>query len=237
MEVTCPSGLKGILKKPKVRTLNDMRKIAARQGQAQSFSHLLEDCWSRTLDKGIYKFDADVIDWREVLTGDRYYLILGIRKVLYGPDFKFPVRCRGCDRKFGWVIPLDDLEVKELPEDSKEVLASEEKLFIRETESGLEFKFRLSTGRTEEEKNDEEEQILRYLLPRMFSVGDVTNRTKLSETLLDLDVDVFDDILAQVRDADCGVETEIEVQCDSCGAYSKVSLPFDRKYFFPKSMT
>jgi|OM-RGC.v1.011896388 hypothetical protein len=236
MEVTCPSGLKGVLKKPKVRTLNDMRKIAARQGQAQSFTHLLESCWAKTLEKGVYRFEGDEVPWRDVLTGDRYYLILGIRKVLYGPNYQFPVRCKGCTKKFGWVLPLDELEVTPLPDESKKVFMSEEKLFERKTEGGMPFRFKLSTGRTEEEKRDEEEQIVRYLMPRLFSLGDVTNRKKLEETLLDLDLDVFDDILAQVRGADCGVETEIEVQCDHCNAYSSVTLPFDRKYFFPKSM-
>lgn len=236
MDITCPSGLKGTLKKPKVRVMNEMRKIA-NQHRIKSFTYLLSQCWAKTIDPGIYRYEGDEVPWREVISGDRFYILLMIRQLLYGPNYEFPVRCANCGKKFGWVLELDKLEVDLLSDEAKQVMLTDEKLFDGETEDGLPFRFRIATGRIEEEvdEGDDEEELLQFVMPRLFSLGDVTQRPLLREALLDLDQDVFDEIQAAIKAVDCGVETEIEVYHSACKRHQAISLPFDRRFFFPKS--
>ena len=121
--ITCPSGLSGRIRGMKVReerVLAD-RKLAKNGGQVDE---LLGACWEETLEAGPYDFGdttafdrrektgrersesegrhseggRKVIDWGQVLQGDRFYALLQIRALTYGPEYAFAVNCQseGC---------------------------------------------------------------------------------------------------------------------------------------------
>ena len=82
--ITCPSGLSGRIRGMKVReerVLAD-RRLAKSGGQVDE---LLAACWEETLDAGPYDFGEKPIDWGFVLQGDRFYALLQIRALTYGP--------------------------------------------------------------------------------------------------------------------------------------------------------
>ena len=83
--IRCPSGLTGTIRGLKVReerVLAD-RKIAKAGGVVDE---LLRACWEETEDPGPYSFDAGKTDWDKVLQGDRFFALLQIRALTYGPD-------------------------------------------------------------------------------------------------------------------------------------------------------
>ena len=234
MEVTCPSGLKGEIQKPKVRVMNEMRKIA-NQDRVKSFSYLLSQTWAKTLDKGPYRWDGEVVPWEDVLSGDRFYILLKIREALFGPKYEFKVRCANCNLNYSWIVELTDLEVKALGKESQEALLRDEKTIHRELAFGHTMAFRLSTGRVERALMREEEPILKYVMPRLVSFDDLKEPEKIREALLDLDHDVLDEMSGVMQEADCGVETGIECVCPGCGTFQALDLPFGRAFFFPRS--
>jgi hypothetical protein len=55
---------------------------------------LLAACWEETLDAGPYDFGEKPIDWGVVLQGDRFFALLQIRALTYGPTYAFAVNAR-----------------------------------------------------------------------------------------------------------------------------------------------
>jgi len=111
--ITCPSGLSGRIRGMKVReerVLAD-RKLAKNGGQVDE---LLGACWEETLDPGPYDFGDKVIDWGQVLQGDRFYALLQIRALTYGPEYAFAVNCGsdGCRARIEWELSVEVANVQ-----------------------------------------------------------------------------------------------------------------------------
>lgn len=125
IEVACPSGLIG-----KVRGLTGRdgkfltdQALAKRGGLTDK---ILEACWVETVDPGVYQTKADgSLNWGKVLQGDRFYALLQIRIAGNGDsEYEFNAQCQNpsCKEMIPWVIDLDDLPVRLLPEASQELL-------------------------------------------------------------------------------------------------------------------
>jgi hypothetical protein len=84
--ITCPSGLQGRVRGMKVReerVLAD-RKLAKSGGQVDE---LLAACWEETLDPGPYALaEGAKLDLGKVLQGDRFFALLMVRALTYGPS-------------------------------------------------------------------------------------------------------------------------------------------------------
>ena len=92
--ITCPSGLQGRVRGMKVReerVLAD-RKLAKSGGQVDE---LLAACWEETIDPGPYALaEGAMLDLGKVLQGDRFFALLMVRALTYGPEYAFGVGCR-----------------------------------------------------------------------------------------------------------------------------------------------
>ena len=118
--ITCPSGLSGRIRGLKVREeriLTD-RKLAKNGGQVDE---LLSACWEETLEAGPYDFGEKDIDWGKVLQGDRFFALIKIRALTYGPEYAFAVSCQNesCRSRIDWELDLNDLQVRTLSEESR----------------------------------------------------------------------------------------------------------------------
>ena len=116
--LTCPSGLSGRVRGMKVReerVLAD-RALAKSGGQ---LDELLRSCWSETVDAAPYAFADKPVDWGAVLQGDRFFALLMIRALTYGPDYGFAVSCRNCRARIEWEVDLTKLPVRPLSPESR----------------------------------------------------------------------------------------------------------------------
>ena len=118
--ITCPSGLTGRVRGMKVREERILadRKLAKSGGQVDE---LLGACWEETLDPGPYDFGDKGIDWGAVLQGDRFYALLQVRALTYGPEYAFALGCQndGCRARFEWELDLTELPVRPLTDESR----------------------------------------------------------------------------------------------------------------------
>ena len=68
VEITCPSGLQGVIRGFKAKEANHLaNKSALRSGQA--FNKLLQGCWLETTNPGPYELEGE-IDWNKALATD-----------------------------------------------------------------------------------------------------------------------------------------------------------------------
>jgi hypothetical protein len=105
--ITCPSGLTGRIRGMKAREERILadRKLARSGAQLEQ---ILAACWEETLAPGPYDFGDQPIDWSKVLQGDRFFTLLQVRVLSYGPEYAFSVPCenRSCRARIEWEVDL-----------------------------------------------------------------------------------------------------------------------------------
>ncbi len=232
----CPSGLSGRVRGMKVReerVLAD-RALAKSGGQ---LDELLRSCWSETVDAGPYTFGSKPVDWGEVLQGDRFFALLMIRAITYGPQYAFGVSCRACRAHIDWEVDLTKLPVRPLTSESRAAFSDGNRFETRLPDAGTRVWFKLLTGDDERKLPGLQRaapdrllsSVLAYRVLEVEGVDPKDKRAFLEDlTLRDADflVDEFDRV-------DCGVDTTIEVECPECREVQDVDLPFDSAFFLP----
>jgi hypothetical protein len=235
-EITCPSGLKGEIRKLKVKDeamFTDPRLIKS----GRIISELCKRCWEKTLDIGPYDFPDGNVDWNQVLQGDAYWMFMQIRKASYGELYEFSDQCRNCRSRVEWSVNLDtDLVMKKLPEASEEAFKAG--LPMETTlEDGRAVHFRLLLMNDNQAiSNLKETRKLpwRYaaVAQRLLSVEGVGDtKFELIRFMEDLDAGEADLLEEKVEAADCGVDTDITITCDKCFYDQVITLPFEASFF------
>jgi hypothetical protein len=220
-EVILPSGLSGTVRKLSVkeaRLFSDRAK--AKDGSL--FTSILKACWTATTDPGPYNIpDSGQPNWLDVLTGDRFYAVLKVRCATFGSEYTFRVQCSDerCRQPYEYAVNLDELEVKPLSEESKTQFLAENKFEVALPEDGRRVYFSLMTGAEEERaakllKNSNGDPLFKALQFRIKGIEDVEekNRRKFLEEMSMSDAVALLQMMDQV---DCGVETNIQVECQS----------------------
>mgnify|MGYP001820420783 CR=1 FL=1 len=234
--ITCPSGLSGRIRGMKVRgerVLSD-RKLAKSGGHVDA---LLSACWEETLDHGPYDFGDQDIDWEKVLQGDRFYALLKIRALTYGSDYAFAVTCESCRSRIEWELDLNDLPLRALSDESRAAFLDGNRFETRLPEAAKRVWFRLLTGADERKlsqlRRSAGQRLLSAMLAfRIMEVDGVEPRDKRG-FIEDLSLGDADHLLDEFDRVDCGVETDVEVECPECFAVQDVELPFDRGFLMP----
>jgi hypothetical protein len=236
--VTCPSGLSGSIRGLKVR---EERFLADRKlAKAGSVvDELLRACWEEIADPGPYDFGAAKIDWDRVLQGDRFFALLQIRALTYGPDYTFAVTCRedGCRARIEWELDLRKLPCRALSDESRAALLAGNRFEARLPEAGKRVWFRLLTGADEKKlpalkRNAGDRMLSAMLAFRVAEVEGVDDRER-RRFLEDLSMRDADFLVDEFDRVDCGVDTAIEIECPECFAQQEVQLPFDPTFFLP----
>lgn len=234
--ITCPSGIQGRVRGMKVReerVLAD-RKLAKVGIQLEE---LLAACWEEVVEPGPYNLGEKPVDWGSVLQGDRFFVLLHIRALTYGPDYGFSVSCRNCRARIEWEVDLTKLPVRQLSPESREAFMAGNRFETTLPDAGRRAWFRLLTGDDERKLPALQRaapdrllsSVLAYRVLEVEGVEPKDKRTFLEDlTLRDADflVDEFDRV-------DCGVDTTIEVECPECREVQDVDLPFDSAFFLP----
>jgi hypothetical protein len=212
------------------------RKLAKSGGQVDE---LLSACWDETLDAGPYDFGDKAIDWGQVLQGDRFYALLQIRALTYGPEYAFAVTCQseGCRTRIEWGLDLRELPNRSLSEESRAALADGNRFETVLPNAEKRLWFRLLTGADERRlpqlrRNAGDRLLSAMLALRILEIEGVEARDK-KRFIEDLTMRDADFLVDEFDRVDCGVDTTIEVECPECFAVQEVELPFDQTFFMP----
>jgi hypothetical protein len=213
------------------------RKLAKSGAQVEQ---ILSACWEETLDPGPYSFGLSAPNWSEVLVGDRLYALLEVRAVSYGPMYEFGVTCsnRECRSRIDWELDLRDLPVTRLSDESRSALLAGRTFRTALPRAGRALEFRLLRGADERRMSAQrrasgERPLTTMLAMRIESIEGVDTKDKL-RFLEDLEMADVSFLLGEFDRVDCGVETEIEVECPDCLGLTTVELPFEKGFFLPQ---
>lgn len=235
-DIICPSGFAGRLrglKAKEFRLLSNRKR--AKSGEL--YDDILEACWLETTEEGPYKPRVSGRpDWPMILVGDRFTALLKLRMATYPEEkYAFQVKCSSCGEKIDWELDLDDLPVKPLSPESFERFVSGSPFETHMRDKLI--RFRLGIGKDEVQSarflRGGSPDPLRALALRIIEIEGVEDRKKV-EWLEDLDLPEHQALVAAFDEVDCGVETNIEVECQECGGIVPVDLPFGQDFLMPK---
>lgn len=236
MEIKCPSGFAG-----KVRglTVHEAEMLADRKAAraGEVVSNILSAVWGGMTNAGPYEIaDGNSIPWGSLLVADRFYCVMMVRVATYGSDFEFKLPCSNCQEPINWCVDLQELPVREVPEESL-VTFSKGNRFSTDLH-GTKVWFRLVDGALEAKlqraMKGTKNRMTVLLSNRILEVEGVKNKVRW---IRDLPMASGLALLDAFDEADGGIDTDIEIECDSCGAILPVALPFDRAEFWLPSKT
>ena len=174
-----------------------------------------------------------------VLQGDRFFILLKIRALTYGPAYDFAVDCvnEACGRRIAWSLSVDDLPVRELPTASREALVTDTPLAVQLPDCGKHVQFRLGTGAHERQlallrERQKHRGLSAMLAQRIVEVEGVpTGGTRAF--VEDLSMRDANFLVSHFESVDCGVETSIEIECPHCLRMQELDLPLEAGFLWP----
>jgi len=219
-KVTLPSGIEATIRE---MTATEEGFLASQKmlKSGEAFEKILRNC---VVEKDI--------DLDNLLVGDRYYLMLAIRRLTYGDDYDFKVRCASCGQTFNMSVNLAELPIKKLEGDQDATHT------ITLPRTGKKVTFRLLRGRDEKKiattlrKTPQEIIRLSLYLHTVAVDGSENFSEKFFETLPSADSQHY---RREIDAVTCGVDTVVEVECPECDNEFEVQLPISENFFFPNS--
>jgi hypothetical protein len=169
-------------------------------------------------------------DYDNALQGDRYSILINIRRITYPGPYSFDITCPQCEQKGSFNVILEDLPVKTLNNETTN-------LKFEFPRSKYKITYHLPTGVDEREVL----KLRKRHLADLMSLSLMTNIDKVEGLKFKTlewfkNLDAYDVISFQneLEEKNCGVETSIELCCDSCGAEFETELPITSNFFLPK---
>lgn len=233
--VELPSGLSGEVRRLKVKDeniLTDRRSL--RDGSATA--KLIRSCWETTLDPGPYEF-TNGFNVNVLLQGDKFELLRQLRLISYpgNEHYEFSVTCPNCQASFAWSVDLKDLEVKKLPLEVKEKIASNEPLEFVLPDCGKTIHYKLITSKDEERLakafRQSPDRISTVLLcNQIVAIEGEQHIASFVEDMSSYDATC---LRREIEKNDCGVETTIGIECVDCFHVFNYDVPFGLNFILP----
>ncbi len=177
-----------------------------------------------------------------LLSEDRTYLLIYLRGISHSPIYDVEVKCPECQKTSQQHLPLNDLEVDYCPDDF-----GPEDLFDSLPNSGLNIRYRLSTGRdetaTQEHKDARIKQwgaevaddtaLFRAAL-LVEEVNGINNKIMIQNIVSRLPIGDMAYLRELLNEPPFGVNSKVGIICPHCSHEFQVELPMEISFFFPK---
>lgn len=234
IEVTCPSGLRGRIRGMKVKEeqLFANRKLMRSGGY---IAELLKGCWLETLDVGPYTFESESIDWNEVVSSDRTFLIIQVRIASHGADYEFEVHCSDCGERFGWHVNLEELDVAPVSTVGIEHIRTGRPVTVKYGDGKIAH-CRLLRGSDEmffvkNSTPSSGDLLIKHLARRITSIDGADKYRDVLKKVEDLEIAEADQLWDATDDLEGGVNTLFLIECPRCEGRQQVALPFESGFF------
>lgn len=160
---------------------------------------------------------------QDLLPMDKLYLIMKLREISYGNDYKTLLICTNCKSENPTTIKLSELNVNPVPDDFCDPVE------VELPEIKKKAKIRLPRVRDEKVLQDSAgalEQLWRFVQ----EIGGHSDKSIIAAVVNKLPVRDVRTILNAMK-SDYGVETKVKFNCKDCGGVSIVDLPIDANFF------
>lgn len=205
-----------------------------------------------TVDKVLKRCLQDHIDVNGLITSDKFFLFMMLRAVTYGSEYTFEWVCRALNKKGAICGNTNNTTIKIPDNFSMKYLADDDKepFIITLPDTQKEIAFKLLRG-VDEPKIDAHTMEIEKMREDGIMKVDTTSAFRLMLHILEVDGKSVekapqDKLLAFVlslpaRDRQYlqqkinlytpGLNTDVKVRCEVCGAQNEMDLPFTANFF------
>lgn len=223
-EILCPSGM--VLEGKEVQ-IEDLKvftdKRLAKQSVITGEAALADRLCVSVVDRGPYLFTSTRPPWgQEALYGDLFAFLVKCRIFTRGTDYDYDVQCpaRLCREMVPWRLPLDKLPEQELCSESREMIRrGDNRCMVHLTHCDTTVYFQLLDGhvhkrqrRYVKEYGDDIHVIYAARVCEIEGESD-PDYVRFVGKLHPEDFDELDDA---IEEADCGIDSGYDVQCNEC---------------------
>ena len=190
---------------------------------------------------------TDTVPLEDMLVADHMYLLLELRSMTYGADYRFSLVCSRCQDTSMYSVTLPEgLNMRVLTlEDAEpfyvELPLSKKKLGLRllrvkdeqEVQRAIRQKSAFSINKGKVDATGDAGYIYR-LAKHIISIDD--EEVEMPAAVRFVESMVGGDSLAmrrKIEECDCGVHLVIETECQSCGSAIEQLMPFTIEFFRP----
>lgn len=170
---------------------------------------------------------------KELLIGDRVFLLFAVRRVTLGDDYPFRSKCPECGKEGLYHVNLAELDIKKMPQPTKRAG------YDFTLPSGKKIRIKTLNGEEEEaygrKKIADSDIASSALMPRVEqldgkppTLGDIKALGMRDRNFIRQDI---------VEQIDGGVDTTVDVTCASCEVEYKKDLEVGQSGFFFPSQT
>ena len=242
-EITLPSGLSGVVRNWKMGELSvfSSRSMMKKPGPAIE-AELMRKAWMETLDTGPYAFAKSPPWMSGIATGDLFDAVRHVRMLTWGDDMDLDFECKRdrCGELIPVTIDLAALEIKQMTEDNLANFANGNRFTYRLPESGIEVTFGISTGTSQVRADNLARELGRDLTAvrasRILAVEGIEkpNSKAFWNFVSELDADDGMALGDAMDEIEPGVETDVVVECESCGHRQVHTVTFGADFFMPE---
>lgn len=168
----------------------------------------------------------------DLIQGDRIYLLIAIRRASLGDDMPFLTKCPSCEQDARFILDLADLEVKKMPDPRIRTYP------LELPKTGKKLVMKVLTGRGEDAIGKADRRGKDVITAAIFARVDSMDEKPV--TMADLKALPLIDrnfLRNEWEDHEGGVDTEVKIDCPSCGIEYDTELDISQQGFFNPSAT
>ena len=193
-------------------TFEDERSMISQQGSnSDVLNTLLERCISN-------------IKVSQILQMDKLFLIMKLREVSYGDEYKATITCTSCKKPNEVILKLSDMPVTEVEEDLTNPVVFELPVLKKE--------IKVTLPRVQDEHYfDNAELAVANLWRFVESIDGNTKKTIISEIIPQLPLKDAHTVLEWISAAKYGIDTKVRFGCAYCSFTDVMELPIGTDFF------
>ena len=193
----------------------------------QHISKILSSCVSSLSTEDGDKLDSPISGIIEkMLTTDRFFLMVQVRRESLGDKFHFEHTCMVCNKKTSYTQRLDNVEVKYAKDEESE--------YDIELPSGRKARVKLPTGKEEQKIFNIVEKHKDTIATSIIalSLKSIDDKVPTKDDLLDMPIIDSQFIADVLEERSSGLDEWVEFECPECHEEYKEPLPAGNPSFF-----
>lgn len=233
--ITLPSGRSAVVLETTGKEEALLRTSSARKDPESAMSAFLASC-VKNLDGSDKQPTAK--DLTDMLSGDRTYLLLAIRKLTHGEIVEYKLTCPECNSRSEHELHIDDIFKTLVPYpngDNRDFFAEVGPI---ETENGSvmgKIWYSLPTGKTEKQIAKVTDRDINIKL-RCMSLWEETEKGSFPIDFDNLRSKWIVQLRKSIAANECKLDTTLEVECTQCRARAMTDLTQSFDFLFPAAM-
>ena len=164
------------------------------------------------------------IDVEKLVIIDKVFLLIKLREISYGKDYKVGVVCGQCGFENVLNLEMDKLLVTDVPEDFNYL---NHPVFLE----GIQKEAELSVATVAEEHFLQGEGLANNLWRFIQKIGGIDNPTVIAQVIEKLPIADVHNIVKHIMLSQYGVQPQVRYACDKCTKSNLISLPIDENFF------